>query len=435
MSTMPPPDLRVRQLVDAAERAFAAGRESESDQFLDQARREAPGHPLVLNQGGLRELRQGRSQSAVELFQRAIAADARLVGARINLATALGDLGRDEEELAALDGALKVEPRNILALLQKGALIERRGNARDAASLYNDALACIPPGARVPAFLVKRVEHARGVVARNLADLERYLESKLAETRAKYGADAALRFDHCIDAALGKRRIYHPQPTFLHFPKTPAHEFYPRELFPWLADLEAATDDIRAEFLAARSGDEAEFNPYLNHPENQPLDKFAELNKSKRWSVYYLWRDGRAVTEHQARCPKTTAVLERIPRLDVPGAGPVAFFSLLQPRTTIPGHVGVTNARMIVHLPLVIPPACRFRVGSDTRPWEPGTAWVFDDTIDHEAVNDSDLERAILIFDVWNPYMTEAERELFRIANVALREYSPESFDRHQWDN
>lgn len=435
MNTTTPPDLRIRQLVDAAERAFAAGKQTESDQFLGQAQREAPTHPLVLNQGGLRELRQGRSQAAADLFQRAIAADARLVGARINLATALGDLGREDEELDALDGALKVEPRNILALLQKGALIERRGQSREAASIYNDALACIPPGARVPAFLQGRVDHARTVVARNLADLEKFLEGRLAEARAKYGAAAAERFEHCIDAALGKRRIYHPQPTFLHFPKTPAHEYYPRELFPWLADLEAATDDIRAEFLAARAADEAGFNPYLNHPDNQPLDKFAALNKSKRWSVYYLWRDGRPIAERQEQCPKTTAVLERIPRLDVPGAGPVAFFSLLQPHTTIPGHVGVTNARLIVHLPLVIPPHCRFRVGSDTRPWEPGTAWVFDDTIDHEAVNDSDEERAILIFDVWNPYMTEAERELFRIANVALREYSPESFERHHWDN
>ena len=105
MNTTTPPDLRIRQLVDAAERAFAAGKQTESDQFLGQAQREAPTHPLVLNQGGLRELRQGRSQAAADLFQRAIAADARLVGARINLATALGDLGREDEELDALDGA------------------------------------------------------------------------------------------------------------------------------------------------------------------------------------------------------------------------------------------------------------------------------------------------------------------------------------------
>jgi aspartyl/asparaginyl beta-hydroxylase (cupin superfamily) len=41
-----------------------------------------------------------------------------------------------------------------------------------------------------------------------------------------------------------------------------------------------------------------------------------------------------------------------------------------------------------------------------------GQAWVFDDTIEHEAWNDSDDTRTILIFDVWNPYLTAAERDL-----------------------
>jgi aspartate beta-hydroxylase len=434
VNTQQPQDARVRQLVDAAERSFAAGRQSESDRFLNQAQQEAPAHPLVLNQTGLRELRQGRSEAARELFQRAVAAEPRYTGARINLATALGDLGREQEEMEALDGALKVEPRNVLALLQKGALQERLGKAREAASTFHDALASIPPGARLPAFLQPSVEHAQAVVKKNLAELEAFMEAKLAPTRAKFDAAAQERINHCIDAALGKRRIYHAQPTFLHVPKVPAHEFYPRELFPWIEELEAATDEIREEFRAARAEDEAGFNPYLNHPDNQPLDKLAVLNKSKRWSVYYLWRDGKPIEDHQARCPRTTAVLGRIPRLDVPGAGPVAFFSMLQPKTTIPGHVGVTNARLIVHLPLVIPEQCRFRVGSDVRPWMPGTAWVFDDTIDHEAWNDSDEERAVLIFDVWNPFMTEAERELFRAANVALREYSAEAFGSQRWD-
>ena len=37
---------------------------------------------------------------------------------------------------------------------------------------------------------------------------------------------------------------------------------------------------------------------------------------------------------------------------------------------------------------------------------------MFDDTIEHEAWNDSVETRVILIFDVWNPFLSEAEREL-----------------------
>ena len=59
-----------------------------------------------------------------------------------------------------------------------------------------------------------------------------------------------------------------------------------------------------------------------------------------------------------------------------------------------------------MHLPLIVPPGCGFRVGSETREWVPGKAWVFDDTIEHEAWNLSDVPRGVLIFDIWNPFLT-----------------------------
>jgi aspartyl/asparaginyl beta-hydroxylase (cupin superfamily) len=48
---------------------------------------------------------------------------------------------------------------------------------------------------------------------------------------------------------------------------------------------------------------------------------------------------------------------------------------------------------------------------------------VFDDTIEHDARNDSDQLRAILIFDTWNPYLSVAERELVCALLAAQREY------------
>ena len=35
---------------------------------------------------------------------------------------------------------------------------------------------------------------------------------------------------------------------------------------------------------------------------------------------------------------------------------------------------------------------------------------VFDDTYEHEAWNRSDQIRVVLIFDLWNPHLTEVER-------------------------
>jgi aspartyl/asparaginyl beta-hydroxylase (cupin superfamily) len=51
-----------------------------------------------------------------------------------------------------------------------------------------------------------------------------------------------------------------------------------------------------------------------------------------------------------------------------------------------------------------------FRVGNDIRPWVEGRAWVFDDTIEHEAWNGSVRDRYVLIFDVWRPELSEQER-------------------------
>jgi aspartyl/asparaginyl beta-hydroxylase (cupin superfamily) len=117
-------------------------------------------------------------------------------------------------------------------------------------------------------------------------------------------------------------------------------------------------------------------------------------------------------------------VLTALPQVDIPGRGPTAFFSILDAHTHIPPHTGVTNTRLTVHLPLVLPGNCRFRVGGDTREWQLGSGWVFDDTIEHEAWNDSDAARAILIFDVWNPQLTPQERDLVREATTVLAEYN-----------
>ena len=82
-----------------------------------------------------------------------------------------------------------------------------------------------------------------------------------------------------------------------------------------------------------------------------------------------------------------------------------------------------TNTRLVVHLPLIVPPNCSFRVGNETRPWEYGKAFVFDDSIEHEARNDSDDLRAVLIFDVWNPNLPPVERELVAALVNGVRDY------------
>ncbi|HYL70077.1 MAG TPA: aspartyl/asparaginyl beta-hydroxylase domain-containing protein, partial [Candidatus Dormibacteraeota bacterium] len=233
------------------------------------------------------------------------------------------------------------------------------------------------------------------------------------------GADQH-RYEACRDLSLRKRPAYYSQPKQILFPYLPAIEFFPRQHFPWVEALEAATEEIAAEAVAAFAGDRAGFKPYVDYPPGTPVDQWGPLNHSTDWSVYPLWHDGAQLADHLERCPRTAAVLAGLPLCDIPNYAPGAFFSVLQPRTRLPPHTGTTNTRSIVHLPLVVPAGCRFRVGAETREWQKGRAWVCDDSIEHEAWNDSDEVRIILIFDIWNPLLTPAERDLVRALTIGI---------------
>ena len=170
--------------------------------------------------------------------------------------------------------------------------------------------------------------------------------------------------------------------------------------------------------------DQASFAPYIQYPPGAPVNQWTQLNHNKLWSTFFLWKDGVRQDANCARCPQTAALLERLPLARQSGYGPTAMFSVLAPHTHIPPHTGSSNARAIVHLPLILPPDCHFRVGNETRPWRMGEAWAFDDSIDHEAWNDSGETRVILIFDVWNPLVTQAERDMIETMMLAYNEFS-----------
>jgi aspartate beta-hydroxylase len=413
----------LRGLIQQAEKAKAAGQREEAQRLLARAESISGNHPLVLNARAIDLLQTGNAARARELLEQATQAEPRNPSLWMNLATTLRALELRDAEEQALAQVLKLEPRHLIALLKKAELLELLGKPKAAAKVYQNALQTLSPNTRLPNFLRDLVNRALEAVRRNDAAIEGLIETRAADVRAQFTASELERVDHGIAAFLGKRRIYHPQPTFLHVPKLPDYEFYARAEFPWLSEFEAAVPEIRAECERVLREDMGDIVPYIDYPEGVPLDQWADLNKSRRWSAFFLWRDGARVDANADRCPRTAELLARAPTADVPGYAPTAFFSILDRKSHIPPHCGVTNSRLIVHLPLVVPPQCRFRVGSETREWREAEAWVFDDTIEHEAWNDSDVPRAILIFDTWHPALTRGERELIRTAVPAIKDY------------
>ena len=327
------------------------------------------------------------------------------------------------QAIVALDEALAMDPYNFLALLSKGAVVEKLSGERTAARIYRNALEILPPADKLPAHLEAPVARARSVVARVDEQLEGHLRDQIGPLSAAGGELAMDRLDEAIGVYAGRRKVYQQQPLLLHYPRLPALPFYPRELFPWLAELEAGTDVVREELQAVLASRMDDFAPYIAFPPTAPVNQWEELNHSDRWSSLFLWKDGERQDEVCASCPRTAALLESLPMAEQEGFAPVAMFSALQPHTRIPAHTGSTNVRLITHLPLILPGPAKFRVGNDVREWRMGEAWVFDDTIEHEAWNDADETRVILIFDVWNPYLESGERELVKVLMAARNQF------------
>lgn len=330
----------------------------------------------------------------------------------LDLALAYRMTGEFTRSIGTLDAALVLEPRNFLALLSKGAVLERCGRHKEAAGTYKNALAVAPPEGVLPASLAGPVARARDVVRSHAQALAAHLRASVADLRGQFLGEDLDRFDESLAIYAGVARAHPQEPLLLHYPRLPAIPFYNRELFPWLAELEAATPVLQAELAGAMAAGADEFTPYIAFPPGVPTNQWAALNHSRLWSSFFLWRDGVRQDVACALCPRAAALLTSLPMTNQPGFAPTAMFSVLDAKTSIPPHTGSANTRLIVHLPLVLPGPARFRVGAVTRDWKMGEAWVFDDTIEHEAWNEADQPRTILIFDIWNPLLSPAERAL-----------------------
>lgn len=414
---------RLNECIAAAQSAMRAGQLDQAAQLWGQVLALAPQHPQALFHLGQHALYRKDLARARELLERASAAAPKEAAIPLNLSFVFRALGDSRAEMDALTRSLSIDPYYYPALLAKGVLLERLGETKNAARVYKDVLAISPPEEGLPADLRMPMRHAREVVDANAAALETFLEERLETIRARHGNESLERFEECRQVALGRKKIYTQQPSMLHVPRLPAIPFYDDALFPWLPRLEAASDAIRDELLVVLREDTQEMRPYVAHPAGAPINQWAELNHSPRWSVFFLWENAVRNERNCARCPRTAAVMEEIPMMDLERFAPTVMFSILSPHTHIPPHSSVTNARLVVHLPLIAPKDCRFRVGNEIRDWRYGKAWVFDDTIDHEAWNDSDEVRVILMIDVWNPFLTKAERELVSGLLNGVRDY------------
>jgi aspartyl/asparaginyl beta-hydroxylase (cupin superfamily) len=305
--------------------------------------------------------------------------------------------------------ALALSPLDFTALLLRASLLQRLDDP-NAGEAWGHAIAQRPDG-DLPPQVATVLAEGEQIHAAWLDEREERMKAGMAAAEARASEEERKRIERFRSNVLRRTKPFHSSPTHFHFPELAEREFHPRRLFPWLEEVEAATEVLTKEMEAVMGAERAELVPYIQYADHVPLDQWRTLNRNPDWTAIHLWKNGELVEPNAHHCPQAMALLERLPQPQVRGAGPNAMFSLLAPHTTIPPHVGVSNARLVCHLPLVVPEGCWFRVGAETRAWKRGEAFVFDDTIEHEAMNPSDQLRVVFIFDIWHPDLSDIEQD------------------------
>ena len=190
-----------------------------------------------------------------------------------------------------------------------------------------------------------------------------------------------------------------------YLPGVPAKTFYDPAEFEWVRPLEEAFPVIRQELLDLLSKNGAGFKGYMTEYDQRQAG----------WNTFNFFFFGKKFEENCALCPKTTAILESLPRFEKDHI----MFSALNPHAHIPRHTGPMNGIIRGHLPLIVPPGCYIRVGDDERTWKEGKVLVFDDSFVHEVWNHSDYVRIVLFMNFWHPCFSDQEvrvLERFRTA-------------------
>lgn len=380
----------------------------------------------ALDDAALRALQARDVATARRLLTQAADADSGNVDRWLKLAAACRASGDPNAALDALERGLVIAPRHYMALLMRASIMDRQGHPK-AAEAYGVALTQAPKDELLDPPTLAATRRARQVHEQYTADLRTFLTQTVAPVADKCSPMEQRKVVKFLDDALHLRKRYRQEPAQFYWPGLPDIEFYDRELFPWLEAFEAATPAIIEELMGVIDKSFTGFIPYIDYADHLPLDQWAELNRNPDWSAFHLIRGGKVVPGNADRCPRTIEAISKLPCPEIGGRGPVALFSTLQPHTRIPPHTGVSNTRLLVHLPLIMPGHCGFRVGNETREWKVGEAWVFDDTLEHEAWNDSDEIRIILIVDIWNPFLSDTEKAAIKSAMEAMDRFGGSS--------
>jgi aspartate beta-hydroxylase len=369
---------------------------------------------------------RGDLDGAVQLLRTPHADDS---DGKLGFAVAKVELARGDPAAArvALEAVVGLQPRYLEAWLMLGEVCDVLGDTHSALRARHRVIVEANAQGRwlSPETIAPDWQQAvhRGIEAYRRDKRERLFEV-YSEVRERHGAETLHRFERALTNYLSESPALpsdpRQRPKFFWFPDLPAGPYHDPMLQPWAPTLRDAWREIRDEAVELLREDR-EFVSFFGLKPGQKAPKnIGGAAANPAWDAYFFYRHGVRYDANHDRCPRTSALLESIELCRIARQAPEICFSLIRPQSSILPHFGVTNTRLVFHLPLVVPPDCALNAAGVEHRWREGEPILFDDTYEHEAWNRSDWPRLILLMDCWNPYLTEAEKEAVRRVVAAI---------------
>jgi tetratricopeptide (TPR) repeat protein len=347
------------------------------------------------------------AQTHLEVMRTQMPADLQLLS---QLGQVLYRLGRLEDAAGVYEDYWRINPRKSMIYLTLGCLYVELGKIDKAAQVFSlgetvdSRLLSLWKNPDTPAAVAQMSKTAWETLRRHHTELHTQTVEALGDSGRIRDAVWPLLDARDINYQHDKQRA---QVFYIRYPSSPP--FFERETFAWCAQLESQYPELREEILAGLDVG-ADGRPYLGDGHQLQGDQWEPLVNKMSWASVHLYSRGVANAGVIGKFPKTLAALAQVPLATHKGNPAEVFISVLAPHTRIPEHYGVSSAILTAHLPIDVPPDCGLKVHEETRAPEAGRLMVFDDTWEHSAWNNSDQQRVVLIFELWHPELTEAER-------------------------
>jgi aspartate beta-hydroxylase len=211
-----------------------------------------------------------------------------------------------------------------------------------------------------------------------------------------------------VGDAIEEEDTYMIQECHSYVPGLTIKPFWDPQDFDWAKTLESRYPEIRKEFdsvMGNRQKLQREGNNIWAGALTEDASSYGE-----GWKTLVLMDRGRWDPVNANLFPKTAQMIyaSGVPATEV-------FFACMEGPSSIKKHSDFTNFVLTSHLALDIPYSgenkCRLTVGNETREWIDGKSYVFDTSLLHDAENESDKMRYILMMRLWHPDLSSEEKE------------------------